>query len=243
MSDQPVALVTGGARRIGRRICQRLHQSGYNILLHYRHSAEEAQSLAAELNQARSESVVLLKADLLNAKDRSQLIQQAINQWHRLDVLINNASSFYPLAVADTTEENWDDLVGSNLKAPFFLSQGLADALVQQQGCIINLVDIHSERPLKGYPVYSIAKAGTAMLTQALAKELAPAVRVNGVSPGPILLPAGEGDTEQAALLAKTPMARMGNPDDIADTVLFLLQQSYITGQIIAVDGGKSLYS
>lgn len=243
MNNQPVALITGAARRIGATICQRLHQQGYRIVLHYGQSKDEALALAASLNNARADSVLVLQADLLKNTERQQLIEQAIAQWGRIDLLVNNASTFYPKSVAETDEQTWDDLMGSNLKAPFFLAQGLANTLKQQQGAIINIVDIHSQRPLKGYPVYSAAKAGLAMLTQSLAKELAPEVRVNGVSPGPILLPEGDNEGATTNLMEKTPLQRMGCPDDIADTVIFLAQQPYITGQIIAVDGGKSLYS
>lgn len=243
MNDQPVALVTGAARRIGAVICQRLHQQGYRIVLHYGQSATEATELAASLNALQANSAITTQADLLVNKDREQLIEQSIQQWGRIDLLVNNASTFYPKSIAETTEAVWNDLMGSNLKAPFFLAQGLADALKKQQGAIINIVDIHSQRPLKGYPVYSAAKAGLAMITQALAKELAPEIRVNGISPGPILLPEGDNQGATTNLMEKTPLQRMGCPDDIADTVIFLAKQNYITGQIIAVDGGKSLYS
>lgn len=243
MNDQPVALVTGAARRIGAVICQRLHQQGYRIILHYGQSTEEATELADSLNAIRANSVITIQADLLINEDRERLIEQSTSHWGRVDLLVNNASTFYPKAVAETTETVWDDLMGSNLKAPFFLAQGLAETLKKHQGAIINIVDIHSQRPLKGYPVYSAAKAGLAMITQALAKELAPEVRVNGVSPGPILLPEGNNESATIDLMEKTPLQRMGCPDDIADTVLFLAKQNYITGQIIAVDGGKSLYS
>lgn len=247
MDNQPVALITGAARRIGATIVRRLHADGYRVLLHFGKSQQEAQNLADELNNQRPESVQLLQADLLDSQERGRLIEQALNAWGRLDLLVNNASSFYPKSVADSDEAVWDDLMGSNLKAPFFLAQGFAQALTDSNGCIINIVDIHSQRPLKGYPVYSAAKAGLAMMTQALAKELAPEIRVNGVSPGPILLPEGDNAIENKSatqnLMEKTPLQRMGCPDDIADTVLFLAKQNFITGQIIAVDGGKSLYS
>lgn len=243
MNNQPVALVSGAARRIGAVICQRLHQQGYRIVLHYGQSEKAASALAASLNAVRAHSVITVQADLLNHDDRERLIEQSISQWGRVDLLVNNASTFYSKSVDETTEAIWDDLMGSNLKAPFFLAQGLANTLKQHQGAIINIIDIHSQRPLKGYPVYSAAKAGLAMITQALAKELAPEVRVNGVSPGPILLPEGDNESATTNLMEKTPLQRMGCPDDIADTVIFLAKQTYITGQIIAVDGGKSLYS
>lgn len=243
MTEQPVALITGGARRIGASLCRRLHSEGFRILLHYRQSSSAAEQLALELNGLRPDSVRLLQADLNDSAQRQQLITDVLASEQRLDVLINNASSFYPTAIESSTEHQWDDLLGSNLKAPYFLAQGLCDKLKVQQGCIVNIVDIHSQRPLQGYPIYSIAKAGLAMLTQSLAKELAPHVRVNGISPGAILLPEGEQNSDAAGLVEKTPLQRMGSPEDIADCALFMIRQTYVTGQILAVDGGKSLYS
>ncbi len=242
----PVALVTGGARRIGAQLCRRLHQQGYSVLLHYRSSGDEARQLVEQLNRQRPDSARLLQAELLDSAQLQRLATTALESWGRLDALINNASAFYPGRVGAVTETHWDELMGSNLKAPFFLCQALAPSLAASQGSIVNLVDIHALKPLKDHPVYSIAKAGLAMLTQSLAKEMAPSVRVNGVAPGVILWPEGEAAIDaanQQQLLARTPLNRPGCPQDIADTVLFLLQQPYITGQILAVDGGKSLYS
>ena len=245
-ADQPVALITGAARRIGACIAQRLHQIGYRVLIHYHRSEPEAQQLAAELNRIRPDSARTLQADLTDSRAIEQLAIQAQAQWQRLDLLVNNASSFYPTPLEQITESDWDALIGSNLKAPLWLSKELAPALRQQQGSIVNIVDVHGQRPLQGFSLYSIAKAGLAMLTQSLAKELAPQIRVNGVAPGPILPPEGAAKRDPAAeqkTLEKTLLKRYGTPDDIADTVLFLARQSFITGQIIAVDGGKSVYS
>ncbi len=243
MTDAPVALITGAARRIGRQLCIRLHQQGFQVLIHCNRSIEDAEHLAAELNQQRADSVRVLQADLCDPEAVTLLAARVIEQWQRLDVLINNASSFYPTPIEETAQQDWDNLIGSNLRAPFFLSQSLAPLLSVQRGCIINLVDIHALRPLKGHCLYSVAKAGNAMLTQSLAKELAPDIRVNGIAPGAILWPESSQEEEHEALLEKIPLGHFGDPDDIADTALFLMQQSYITGQIIAVDGGKSLYS
>lgn len=243
----PVALITGGARRIGAAIARELHQAGYNIVLHYRNSAEEADSLAHELNQLRPNSVRPLATELSELAALQQLAQHALNIWGRVDVLINNASAFYPTPLGNVTEAQWDDLMGSNLKAPFFLAQALTEELTENSGCIINIADIHAQRPLKEHPVYCAAKAGNIMLTQALARELAPHVRVNGIAPGAILWPEQENNLPEADkqnILKKIPLDRQGSPDDIARTVLFLVQDApYITGQIIAVDGGRSIYS
>ncbi len=245
-SAPPVALVTGSARRIGAEICRHLHQQEYRVLIHYRYSEAEAKALAAELNQVRPDSARTLRASLTELTELRQLADAAQRQWGRLDALINNASAFYPTELAQTTEAQWDELTDANLKAPFFLCQALAPALRASSGVVINLADIHAERPPEGFSVYAISKAGLLMLTRSLAKELAPDIRVNAVAPGPILWPEGEAaatEAQQQQLLAKTPLGRMGTPTEIASAVLFLLQQQYITGQILAVDGGKSLYS
>ncbi len=247
MPDQlrPVALVTGGARRIGAEIVKRLHGAGFNIVLHYRHSADIAHALANSLNQTRANSIKLVSADLTCAAALRELAEQAKQAWGRLDTLINNASAFYPTPLGSATEAEWDDLMSSNLKAPFFLAQALADELKKNRGCIINLVDIHAERPLKNHPIYCAAKAGNQMLVKSLARELAPEVRVNGIAPGAILWPEQESDTAaQQDILAKVPLQMTGSPADIARTVLFLVKDApYITGQIIAVDGGRSIYA
>ena len=238
-----VTLITGAAHRIGAQMACQLHQAGMNIALHYRNSKEQAQALADELNAERPNSVVLIQADLLATKHLSDVVAAATKPWQRLDVLINNASTFYPTQVGNATEADWDDLIGSNLKAPFFLSQAAASELAKQQGCIVNIVDIHSQRPMKGYPIYSVAKAGLAMLTMSLARELGPEVRVNGVAPGAILWPEHEmEDKTKDEILNRTVLKRQGSPSDIARTVLFLIRDAdYISGQIINVDGGRTL--
>lgn len=243
---QPVALITGAARRIGAAITRQLWQQGYRVIIHCHHSLTEAEQLAQELNSTKTDSACVVQADLNNTTQVSQLANKALKRWGQLDLLVNNASSFYPTPLEQSSDQQWDDLINSNLKAAYFLSAQLAASLTQQQGCIINLIDIHAQRALPGYPIYSIAKAGLQMMTLSLAKELAPAVRVNGVAPGPILWPeqaAAISPDEQAAIVDKTLLKRAGAPEDIAETVLFLAQQRFITGQIIAVDGGKSLYS
>ena len=244
--NQPVALITGAARRIGATIAHHLWQQGYRVIIHCNHSVSDAEQLTQQLNQERPNSAQVIQADLNNTQEVSELAEQALACWGQIDLLINNASSFYPTPLQESTERQWDDLINSNLKAAYFLSAKLSDTLRQQQGCIINLVDIHAQRALPGYPIYSIAKAGLQMMTVSLAKELAPEVRVNGVAPGPILWPeqqAAVSPEEQSAILEKTLLKRSGAPEDIAETVLFLAHQNFITGQVIAVDGGKSLYS
>jgi pteridine reductase len=239
-----VALVTGASRRIGAAIVRGLHAAGYRVLLHYHRSADEARQLAEELNAERPGSVVTQQADLDDTAALSGLVNQAIDAWGHLDALVNNASTFYPTPLGTVTESQWDALLGSNLKAPFFLCQAAAPQLARRQGAIVNLVDVYAERPLKGYPVYSIAKAGLAALTRSLAVELAPDIRVNGVAPGAILWPEQtDGGQTQADILARIPLARPGSPADIAGAVRFLLESApYVTGQIIAVDGGRSVF-
>ena len=233
-------LLTGGARRIGAAIARTLHQAGMNLALHYRVSTEAAEALQDELNRRRAESVLLLQADLRDTARLPALVEHTVARWGRLDALVNNASSFYATPLGRTTEAEWDDLLASNLKAPFFLSQAAAPHLRAVGGSIVNLVDIYAQRPLQNHPVYCTAKAGLAMLTRSLAWELGPAVRVNGIAPGAILWPEqGVSETAKAQLLSRIPLRRRGEPEDIARTVLFLLQDAgYISGQIIAVDGG-----
>ena len=239
-----VALVTGASRRIGAAIVRSLHAAGYRVLLHYHRSEDEARKLAEELNAERPGSVLALCADLDDTAALDELVRRATDAWGHLDALINNASTFYPTPLSTVTESQWDALLGSNLKAPFFLCQAAAPHLARRQGAIVNLVDIYAERPLKGYPAYSIAKAGLAALTRSLAVELAPDVRVNGVAPGAILWPEqADGGQTQADILARIPLARSGTPADIAGAVRFLMEEApYITGQIIAVDGGRSVF-
>ena len=240
----PVALITGGAKRIGAAIARSLHQQGYNIVLHYRNSHTEACDLANELNHLRSNSCTLVQADLARMTDLELLAQAAVLHWGRVDVLINNASSFYPTPIGEATETQWDDIMASNIKAPFFLAQLLAPELQKNRGCIVNMADIYAEKPLKQHSLYSIAKAANVMLTKALAQELAPAVRVNGVAPGAILWPEQDtlSDADKGALLQKIPLQSPGSLSDIANTIIFLVQRApYISGQIIAVDGGRNL--
>jgi pteridine reductase len=215
-----------------------------NICLHYRSSREEADQLKEELETLRPDSVSLAQADLLHTAELPRLVEKTLERWGRLDVLINNASSFYSTPVGSITEDDWDILIGSNLKAPLFLSQAAAPELKKNSGCIVNIVDIHAFRPLKGYPVYSAAKAGLKTLTESLARELGPEVRVNGVAPGAILWPEQEEEysEQHKEIIQRTALKREGSPADIASAVLFLIRDAqYITGQIIPVDGGRML--
>lgn len=244
--SKPVALITGGGRRIGAEIAQQLHSNGFNVIIHYLRSETEALDLAERFNQQRQNSAVTIKADLSQVESVKTLAANAVSSWGYLDVLINNASSYYPTQFGEVTEEQWEDLQASNSKAPFFLSQALAPELKKQRGAIVNIVDIHADKPLPEYSPYTIAKAGTAMLTKSLARELAPEVRVNGVSPGVIIWPenaAEHSEQEKQRILEQIPLAREGSAGDIARTVLFFVKDApYITGQILAVDGGRSLY-
>ena len=238
-----VALVTGSARRIGAQTVRILHESGYNVIIHYRRSAEEAEKLAATLNGQRNDSAKTLQADLLDIPALPELAAAAIACWGRLDVIINNASAFYPTEVGEITEKDWDILVGSNLKAPLFLCQAAAEELKKNNGCIVNMVDIHADRPLKHYMVYSVAKAGLVALTRSLARELGPQVRANAVAPGAILWPEEpHHDAKHQEIIQRTALKREGEPMDIARTIRFLVMEApYITGQVIAVDGGRTL--
>jgi len=239
-----VALVTGGARRVGAAIARRLHGAGARVLLHYRDSETEAAKLEADLNALRPKSAAKVKAELLAPIAPRALVSAALESFGRLDLLVNNASSFFPVELGAIESSHWEELIGSNLRAPLFICQEAASELIKQQGSIVNIVDIHAERPLRGYPLYSIAKAGLAALTRSLAVELAPAVRVNGVAPGAIAWPEdGQFEpAERTRIVATTPLARIGSPHDVAQAVHFLACAPYVTGQIIAVDGGRSLY-
>ncbi len=241
-ASERVVLVTGGARRLGAAMVRQLHARGLSIVLHYRSSTDEANRLRAELESARPGSVVLVRADILSDDAPRVLVDCALARFGRLDMLVNNASTFYPTPIQEATIGQWDDLLGTNLRAPFFLSRCAAPHLAAQGGAIVNLVDIHAARPLKDYPIYSIAKAGLAMLTQSLSRELAPKVRVNGVAPGAILWPeAGADEAERERVLAQIPLHRTGSPEDIARAAAYLLLDApYVTGQILAVDGGRS---
>ena len=237
-----VVLITGGAKRVGAAVCRRLHAAGANIMLHYRTSAGEARLLQAELNHQRKDSVALIQADLLDLAKLPSLIDQTVQTFNRLDAVVNNASSFHPTPVGEISEEDWEDLIGANLRAPLFIAQAAAPALKKTQGAIVNITDIHAERPLKNYVVYSVAKAGLVGLTRSLARELAPEVRVNAVAPGPILWPDDEefDELSRQRIISHTPLKREGTPEDIAKAVHFLLAEAtYVTGETVNVDGGR----
>jgi pteridine reductase len=239
-----IVLVTGGAKRVGAAICRRLHAAGANLMLHYRASAGEARLLQAELNHLRADSVKLIQADLLDLPKVSALVDQTVQTFGRLDALVNNASSFYSTPVGAITAEAWDDLIGTNLRAPLFLAQAAAPALKKAQGAIVNITDIHADRPLKNYVVYSVAKAGLVGLTRSLARELAPEVRVNAIAPGPILWPDDTtfDELSRQRIISHTLLKREGRPDDIAKAVHYLLADAgYVTGETINVDGGRHI--
>jgi pteridine reductase len=244
-NPNPVALITGAARRIGAVIAQTLHQQGYNIVLHYNNSQVAAEKLAAELNQQRHNSCTVFAANLSDLKQIDTLATHAMSQWQRIDLLINNASSFYPTPLTAATEQQWDDLFASNSKGPYFLSQALASTLKKHRGSIINIADIHTGQPLRDHSIYCMAKAANRMMTKSLAKELAPDVRVNGIAPGAIMWPekrATLSAQQKQNIVAKTPLNRTGAPEDIAQLAHFLAAKaSYITGEVIAVDGGRKL--
>ena len=236
-------LITGGARRVGASIARTLHGAGANLVVHYRNSGNDAEALAAELNAARPDSAALFQADLLQVEKLPALVEFAVRRFGSLDVLVNNASTFYPTKIGEITPQAWDDLVGTNLKVPLFLAQAAAPALRKSSGLIINIVDIHAMRPLRDYTVYCSAKAGLHMVTRSLAKELGPEIRVNGISPGPVLWPEQGGDeAARRKIIQRTILQRMGTPEDIARTALFFAASApFITGQILAVDGGRSV--
>lgn len=239
-----VVLITGGARRVGAAICRRLHGAGANLMLHYRASAGEARLLQAELNHARPDSVALIQADLLDVGKLPSLVDQTLATFGRLDGLVNNASSFFATPMGEITIEAFHDLTGTNLAAPLFLAQAAAPALRRAQGAIVNLADIHADRPLKNYVVYSVAKAGLVGLTRSLARELAPEVRVNAVAPGPVLWPDDDSFDELARqrIISHTPLRREGTPEDIAGAVHYLLAEArYVTGDTLSVDGGRHI--
>jgi pteridine reductase len=236
-------LITGAARRVGAQVARTLHGAGASVVLHFRSSAQEAQQLAAELNELRPASAVLAQHDLLEVSGLPGLVAVAVDTFGRLDVLVNNASSFYPTPVGNITQRQWDDLIGTNLKAPLFLAQASAAALRASCGLILNIADIHGMRPLKRHPVYSIAKAGLIMLTQSLARELGPQVRVNAIAPGPVMWPEGEvNEPLREQIIERTALKRVGSAEDVARAALFFATCApYVTGQILAVDGGRSL--
>jgi pteridine reductase len=240
-----VVLVTGGAKRVGAAICRRLHAAGASLAVHYRSSEQEALALRDELNALRPESAAALQSDLLDLNALPQLVHGVVEKFGRLDALVNNASSFYATPLAEVNEQQWNDLLGTNLRAPLFLAQAAATELRLHHGCIVNIADIHAERPMRGHLLYSVAKAGLAALTRALAQEMAPQVRVNAIAPGVIMWPentAWMNEEQRRKIVAHTLLKREGEPDDIARTVAFLIQDApYVTGQIIAVDGGRSI--
>lgn len=242
-TNEKVALITGGAKRIGAETARTLHAAGMNIVIHYRSSQQEADELCYELNEIRNHSATVVQADLDDDHVYGTLIEDSVEAWGRLDVLINNASSFFPTEVGSITLGHWHNLMNSNLKAPLFLSQAATPFLKETRGCIINMVDIHAFRPMKKHPVYCAAKAGLAMLTQSLAKELGPEIRVNGIGPGAILWPDNDMDEKtKNHIIERTALKRHGEPRDIARAILFLVRDAdYITGHIVPVDGGRSL--
>lgn len=241
--DGKTALITGAARRIGATIATHLHGAGADVAIHYRGSGDEASDLCARLNDSRDGSALAFRADLNDLDALASMVNEVIRWQGRLDVLVNNASTFYPSPLGSITEANWADLMGPNLKAPLFLSQAAAPQLKRQGGAIVNIVDIHARRPLRDHHVYGAAKAGLAMLTRSLARDMAPEVRVNGVAPGAILWPEeGMTDAIREHIIGQIPLGRPGAPDDVAGCVLYLVGgASYVTGQVIAVDGGRSI--
>jgi len=244
-TSNPVVLITGAARRIGAEIARTFHQRGFDVALHCYHSIQDANALAQELNTVRENSATVYQAQLTDIPAVKKMVQEVISWRKKINVLVNNASSFYPTTLDNANEEQWDELIGSNLKGPYFLCQAVAPTLQENNGSIVTISDIYARNPLKGYSIYCIAKAGNAMLTKSLAKELAPKVRVNGIAPGVILWPNTDdqmSDTIKQQVIEKVPLKRTGSPEDIARTALFLATSaSYMTGQIITVDGGSSL--
>ena len=246
LSDRnKVVLITGGAKRVGAAICRSLHAEGYTMMIHYKSSLQEAQSLKAELNLHRPNSVAIVQGDLLDIASIPNLVAATVNTFGRLDVLINNASTYYASELGEIDESKWHDLVGSNLKAPLFLSQAAASELRKNYGCIVNITDMHVERPKKGYIIYSVAKAGLVTLTKSLAHELSPEVRVNAVAPGPVQWPDSNPQFDEVyrqRVINQTLLKRVGEAEDVAKAVKFLIADApFITGHVLAVDGGRSI--
>ncbi len=241
--DRPVALITGAARRVGAVIARTLHAAGFDLALHYRHSVDDARALASELESQRAGSTLLLPADLADLSALPAIVETLLARYGRLDALVNNASAFFPTPIDSATPQQWNELFASNAQAPFFLSQAAVPALRNARGAIVNLIDIYAERPLAGHPLYCMAKAALAAMTRSLALDLSPEVRVNGVAPGAVLWPGdGKPYDDQQAMLARTPLQRAGTPEDVANTVLWLIRDApFVTGQIIRVDGGRTL--
>lgn len=242
-TERPVVLITGAARRVGAVIAHTLHAAGYDVALHYRHSAAEATALADTLERQRAGSTLLLQGELADTAALPALVESLLAHYGRLDALVNNASAFYPTPVGEATPTQWNELFASNAQAPFFLSQAAVPALREAQGGIVNLLDIYAERPLANHPLYCMAKAALAAMTRSLALDLAPLVRVNGVAPGAVMWPSdGKPYDDQQAMLARTPMQRAGTPEDVAGAVLWLLRDApFVTGQVLRVDGGRTL--
>lgn len=242
-SSRPVVVITGAAKRVGAVMAETLCEAGYDLALSYRHSRAEAEALAARCEAKRAQSCLALPLDLADTAALAPFIERVAAHYGRIDALINNASSFFPTPIGQATESQWDELFAANAKAPFFLAQAAAPHLSKTRGCIVNLVDIYGERPLAKHPVYSMAKAALGMMTMALAKDLGPDIRVNGIAPGAVLWPeSGKADSERRELLARTPLGRAGEPADLARTALFLIRDApYITGEILRVDGGRAL--
>ncbi|RUL61509.1 pteridine reductase [Dyella dinghuensis] len=242
-NERPVALITGGAKRVGAVIARTLHAAGYDLALHCRRSMAEAEALAAELSEQRADSVLVLQAELADTRRLQQLVDATLARYGRLDALINNASAFYETPIDTASIEQWNDLFASNAQAPFFLTQAALPALRAAHGAIVNLVDIYAERSIANYPIYVMAKGALAAMTRTLALDLAPDVRVNGVAPGAVMWPSdGKSYDDQQAMMARTPLGRAGTPEDVAATVLWLLRDApFVTGQIIRVDGGRSI--
>jgi pteridine reductase len=240
-----VVLITGGAKRVGAAICRELHAHGAKLMVHYKTSVNEARALQAELNLVRANSVAIIQGDLHNMAALPNLVNETVKHFGKLDVLINNASTYFPTEIGQINEENWQDLMGSNLKAPVFLTQAAAPQLRKQLGCIVNITDMHIERPKKGYIVYSVAKAGLVTLTKSLAHELGPEVRVNAVAPGPVQWPENNPQFDEVyrqRVINQTLLKRVGEPEDVAKAVKFLVYDApFITGHVLAVDGGRSL--
>lgn len=244
-NQHKIVLITGGAKRVGAAICRQLHTQGANLMIHYNTSVNEARALQAELNLMRPDSVAIIQGDLLNLAVLPNLISETVKHFGRLDVLINNASTYYPTEIGQINENNWQDLIGSNLKAPVFLAQAAAAELRRQHGCIVNITDMHIERPKKGYIIYSVAKAGLVTLTKSLAHELSPEVRVNAVAPGPVQWPEDNPQFDEVyrqRVINQTLLKRVGEPEDVAKAVKFLIYDApFVTGHVLAVDGGRSL--
>jgi pteridine reductase len=245
VESNKVALITGAAQRIGAQLARALHARSYNVVIHYNRSAEAAEAIASELNAQRANSARALSANMEDIDAVQRLAAEATALWGRMDVLINNASTYYSTPWQTAAAQDWDRLVGSNLKGPFFLTQALLAELSQRKGCVINMIDIAAERPARDFSIYCMAKAGLAMLTRSLAVDHGKNLRVNGIAPGAILWPEPPlSEIAKMQMLEKIPAGHIGDPSDIVRTALFLIEDApYINGQIIAVDGGLHLHS